>query len=114
MLEKIIPYVRPNVQQTHERTNLLNTYREGWNTLLKQLRKRTALAEAMGGADKIKTQHEKGRLNARERILALCDDASFNEYGALAGGNHPGGQEPLRGRWPRRGHSAHRRPQLRW
>ena len=97
MLEKIIPYVRPNVQQTHERTNLLNTYREGWNTLLKQLRKRTALAEAMGGAEKIKTQHAKGRLNARERILALCDDASFNEYGALAGGNHPSGHEPLPG-----------------
>jgi acetyl-CoA carboxylase carboxyltransferase component len=36
-------------------------------------------------------------LNARERIDSFCDEASFSEYGALAGGNHPGGREPLPG-----------------
>ena len=97
MLEKIIPYVRPNVYCKHMGKHPLNNYREGWKTLLNQLQQRTALAESMGGIDKIKKQHDKGRLNARERIMALSDDASFNEYGALAGGNHPGGQEALPG-----------------
>ena len=75
----------------------MNTYREGWKTLLDQLRQRTALAESMGGPDNIKKQREKGRLTVRERIAAICDSASFNEYGALAGGNHPGEQANLPG-----------------
>jgi acetyl-CoA carboxylase carboxyltransferase component len=73
----------------------LNTYREGWKILLDQLQQRTAIAEAMGGPNKLRKQSQKGRLNARERIAGLCDKASFNEYGALAGGNHPGGHEAL-------------------
>ncbi|MDG2047503.1 MAG: carboxyl transferase domain-containing protein [Halioglobus sp.] len=75
----------------------MNTYREGWKTLIDQLQQRTAWAESMGGTVKVKKQHEKGRLTVRERITGLCDNASFNEYGALAGGNHPGGQEKLAG-----------------
>jgi acetyl-CoA carboxylase carboxyltransferase component len=71
--------------------------REAWQPLLSQLEQRTALAEAMGGADKIRRQHERGRQTARQRIAALCDPGSFNEYGALAGGNHPGGEPPLAG-----------------
>ncbi len=51
----------------------------------------------MGGPGKLARQRERGRLNARERIAALVDDGSFNEYGALAGGNHPAGHEPLAG-----------------
>jgi acetyl-CoA carboxylase carboxyltransferase component len=49
----------------------------------------------MGGPDKVERQHQRGRLTARERIAALCDDDSFSEYGALAGGNHPTGEPPL-------------------
>jgi acetyl-CoA carboxylase carboxyltransferase component len=49
----------------------------------------------MGGEDRIARQHERGRLTARERIAGLCDPDSFNEIGALAGGNHPGGEPPL-------------------
>ena len=75
----------------------MNDYREGWQRLLSQLQERTALAEAMGGADKVRRQQERGRLTARERIAGLCDPDSFNEYGALAGGNHPGGEAPLAG-----------------
>ena len=75
----------------------MSDYREGWELLLQQLRERTAMAEAMGGPEKIARQHGRGRLTARERIAALCDQDSFNEYGALAGGNHPGGGEPLAG-----------------
>lgn len=73
----------------------MSDYREGWQALLQQLQDRVTYAEAMGGADKVARQHERGRLTARERIAALCDDNSFNEYGALAGGNHPGGEAPL-------------------
>ncbi len=75
----------------------MSNYREGWEALLSQLKQRTALAEAMGGPDKVDKQHGRGRLTARERIAALCDKDSFNEYGALAGGNHPGGEPPLAG-----------------
>jgi acetyl-CoA carboxylase carboxyltransferase component len=64
---------------------------EIWSSLLQQLRERTAAAEAMGGSDKIARQHSRNRQTARERIGLLCDSGSFNEMGALAGGNHPGG-----------------------
>lgn len=75
----------------------LSTHHEAWNTLLGQLAARQARAEAMGGPEKLQKQRERGRLNARERIAAFIDTGSFNEYGALAGGNHPGGREPLAG-----------------
>ena len=75
----------------------MNKYRDEWKTLLDQLNQRTRVAESMGGADKIKKQQQKGRLNVRERIVGLCDNNSFNEYGALAGGNHPGDKETLPG-----------------
>ena len=75
----------------------MSTHDEAWNTLLDQLQQRTATAEAMGGQDKVRKQHDKGRLDVRARIASLCDADSFNEYGALAGGNHPGGEEPLAG-----------------
>jgi acetyl-CoA carboxylase carboxyltransferase component len=64
---------------------------EIWSSLLQQLRERNAAAEAMGGSDKIARQHSRNRQTARERIELLCDGGSFNEIGALAGGNHPGG-----------------------
>ena len=75
----------------------MSNYREGWETLLDQLQQRTAFAEALGGPDKVEKQHSRGRLSARERIACLCDEGSFNEYGALTGGNHPGGEPPLAG-----------------
>jgi len=71
--------------------------REGWQRLLNQLDQHTEFAEAMGGEEKVAKQHSRGRLTARERISELCDSDSFNEYGALAGGNHPGGEPPLAG-----------------
>ena len=71
--------------------------RTSWQPLLDQLQKRTALAQAMGGEDKIARQRERGRGTARERIALLADPGTFNEYGALAGGNHPGGEAPLAG-----------------
>jgi len=73
----------------------LGDNREGWESLLAQLQQREAVAEAMGGEDKIAKQHGRGRLTARERIIQFCDPDSFNEIGALAGGNHPGGDDPV-------------------
>ncbi|MEP5837493.1 MAG: carboxyl transferase domain-containing protein [Marinobacter sp.] len=69
--------------------------RDDWQPLLGELQRRTAEAEAMGGADKVQRQHQRGRLTARERVSQFCDADSFNEIGALAGGNHPAGQPAL-------------------
>ena len=71
--------------------------RDQWQHLLTQLNERQARAEALGGADKVARQHDRGRLTARERLAELFDPESFNEVGALAGGNHPGGERPLAG-----------------
>lgn len=75
----------------------MNSYRQGWEVLLEELRQRMDVALAMGGEEKLRRQRERGRLNARERIDCLVDAGSFNEYGALVGGNHPNGQESLAG-----------------
>jgi acetyl-CoA carboxylase carboxyltransferase component len=96
-LEKIIPYVLPNVHQLCTGNHHLSTHSEGWKALLDQLQQRTAIASAMGGPEKLRKQAEKGRMNVRARIACLCDKDGFNEYGALVGGNHPGGQESLAG-----------------
>lgn len=70
---------------------------EGWQILLDQLSERTRFAESMGGDERVSRQRSRGRLTARERVSALLDTSSFNEYGALAGGNHPGGGAPVAG-----------------
>src|ERR1041384_4232696 len=56
-----------------------------WESDIEELRRREALARQMGGADKVKRQHDAGRLTVRERIEALLDPGSFHEIGALAG-----------------------------
>lgn len=48
------------------------------------LERRRTEARAMGGDVKIKRQHDKGKLTARERVDALLDPGSFQEYGLLA------------------------------
>ena len=44
---------------------------------MKELEKRRARALEMGGGEKIKKQHDKGRFTARERIDKLLDPGSF-------------------------------------
>jgi acetyl-CoA carboxylase carboxyltransferase component len=56
-----------------------------WQQELDDVRCRRELAERMGGPDKVRRQHESGRLTVRERLAALLDDGSFHEIGALAG-----------------------------
>ena len=56
-----------------------------WEKELDELRRREALAEKMGGEEKLARQKSKGKLNARERIAALTDPGSFREIGKIAG-----------------------------
>ena len=57
----------------------------GWERELKNQLHREALAEQMGGAEKVARQHEFGKLTIRERIQAMADPHSFHESGKLAG-----------------------------
>src|SRR3954451_12101076 len=56
-----------------------------WQPELDDLARRQAMAEAMGGPDKVKRQHDGGRLTGRERVDAMLDPGSFHEVGAIAG-----------------------------
>jgi acetyl-CoA carboxylase carboxyltransferase component len=56
-----------------------------WKPELDELARREAFAHAMGGEDKVRRQHDGGRLTVRERIARLVDAGSFHEVGALAG-----------------------------
>jgi acetyl-CoA carboxylase carboxyltransferase component len=56
-----------------------------WQPEVDELRRRQELAERMGGPEKIRRQHDAGRLTVRERIEALLDTGSFREIGVLAG-----------------------------
>ena len=58
---------------------------EGWEPELEELRRREELGRAMGGEERIRRQHEAGRLTVRERIDRLLDPGTFEEIGALAG-----------------------------
>ena len=48
-----------------------------WKPELDDLSRREAFAREMGGADKVKRQHDQGRLTVRERIEGLIDKGSF-------------------------------------
>lgn len=58
-----------------------------WKDLLSDLERRRALAEAMGGADRIeRLMTKRGKLDARARLGLLFDPGTFTELGALVGG----------------------------
>lgn len=50
---------------------------------LKLLREKNAAAEAGGGEQRIKRQHDDGKMTARERIEFLLDEGSFEEFDKL-------------------------------
>ena len=56
-----------------------------WEPEIEQLRREEELARRMGGAEKVKRQHEGGKLTVRERIDRLLDPGTFHEIGATAG-----------------------------
>lgn len=45
-----------------------------------ELRKRLDESDQAGGPDKIAKQHQSGKMTARERVLELLDDGSFEEF----------------------------------
>jgi acetyl-CoA carboxylase carboxyltransferase component len=57
----------------------------GWQPELDELRKRERQTRELGGAERVKRQHDAGKLTVRERIDALVDPTSFHEIGAIAG-----------------------------
>jgi acetyl-CoA carboxylase carboxyltransferase component len=57
----------------------------GWSPELEELRRRTELAHAMGGDERVARQHAGGRLTVRERIERMVDPGSFQELGTIAG-----------------------------
>ncbi|MGY8631263.1 carboxyl transferase domain-containing protein [Bradyrhizobium sp. 14AA] len=65
-----------------------------WKPELDELARREAFAREMGGVDKVKRQHDQGRLTVRERIDKLIDRGSFHEIGAVSGiGEYDSGGE---------------------
>ena len=61
--------------------------------LLEQLEARKRKALGQGGPEKVKRQHDRGSLTARERIDKLLDPDSFLELGLLAHSDWPGMEE---------------------
>jgi propionyl-CoA carboxylase beta chain len=56
-----------------------------WQPEIDELRRRQALAQDMGGAERVARQRARGKLTVRERIEAALDPGSFREWGSLAG-----------------------------
>jgi len=56
-----------------------------WKPEVDGIEERRRQALALGGADAVAKQHEKGRLTVRERIERFADPGSFHEQGPLAG-----------------------------
>ena len=56
-----------------------------WEPEIEELRRREALAEKMGGEERVARQHAFGKLTVRERIAALIDPDSLHEVGKIAG-----------------------------
>lgn len=59
-----------------------------WEKEVEELKRRAALAEKMGGPEKLARQKERGKLSARERLASLLDDDGFREIGKIAGRGH--------------------------
>ena len=71
-----------------------------WQRDIDELKRRQELAQAMGGAEKIKRQHDAGRLTVRQRLDALLDAGSFHELGTIAGRADYDAEGNLRGLVP--------------
>jgi acetyl-CoA carboxylase carboxyltransferase component len=56
-----------------------------WQPELDELKRREAFAEQLGGPERVKRQHDGGRLTIRERVEKLADPGTFREIGKIAG-----------------------------
>lgn len=60
--------------------------RAAWEPMQKELRDRRERMRAMGGPDRVKKyMHDRGKLDARQRLEALFDPGTFIEIGQLVG-----------------------------
>jgi len=59
-----------------------------WQSEMDELRRREAMAEELGGPERVKRQHDGGRYTIRERIAKLVDAGTFHEIGKIAGRAH--------------------------
>ena len=66
-----------------------------WSDELAELTRRQEDVRAMGGPERVKRQHDGGRLTVRERINKLADTGSFHEIGTAAGNAEYDGQGNL-------------------
>lgn len=60
---------------------MLHYYIMKSSSIITQLVQKRQQARSGGGADRVKVQHSKGKLTARERLEILLDPGSFEEYG---------------------------------
>jgi len=51
---------------------------DDWQPELDELRRRETFAERLGGAERVKRQHDEGRLTIRRRIARLVDPDTFS------------------------------------
>src|SRR5258708_18531937 len=56
-----------------------------WKPEMDELKRREESAEQLGGAERVKRQHDGGRYTIRERIDRLVDGGTFHEIGKIAG-----------------------------
>src|SRR5712692_9787805 len=56
-----------------------------WKSEMDELKRREEFAERLGGAERVKRQHDGGRYTIRERIDRLVDGGTFHEIGKIAG-----------------------------
>src|SRR3546814_663628 len=56
-----------------------------WKKEVDELAARRAMAEKMGGAEKVARQHGRGKMDAWARLAAIVDPGSFREIGKIAG-----------------------------
>lgn len=56
-----------------------------WEKEIDELGQRRAMAEKMGGEEKVARQHGRGKMDARARLAAIVDEGSFREIGKIAG-----------------------------
>lgn len=58
----------------------------GWESILEELARRRAAAQAMGGEARLEKHRASGKLDARQRLQRLFDPGSFVELGAFVCG----------------------------
>jgi acetyl-CoA carboxylase carboxyltransferase component len=56
-----------------------------WKPEVDELKERQRLAQQMGGTERVRRQHEGGKLTVRERIEQFLDPGSFHEVGSITG-----------------------------